>query len=313
MTSPTGASPQPQPAAGPARPSSRRRLGPLGLIASLLGLGVAALLAGVFVYWAGSDTNTAGEVDFARPLAVPPLDEGTVGPDGVRRFDLRVQQGESDLGGARPTSTWGVNGAHLGPTLRAARGEQVAMTVDNDLPETTTLHWHGMHLPAAADGGPHQMVPPGRTWSPSWTIKQPAATLWYHPHLHGTTAEHVYRGVAGMFILDDPDAADGLPDRYGEDDVPLIVQDVSLDGDGQLDLSTPTFSPTGQLGDTVLVNGTPGPHLDVTAERTRLRLLNASVPACTTSGWWTPTAATTRSRSSGPTAACSRSRRPRTG
>ena len=70
---------------------------------------------------------------------------------------------------------------------------------------TTTIHWHGMHLPAAADGGPHQLIEPGETWSPGWTIDQPAATLWYHPHPHRRTADHVYRGIAGMFILDEPD------------------------------------------------------------------------------------------------------------
>jgi FtsP/CotA-like multicopper oxidase with cupredoxin domain len=152
----------------------------------------------------------------------------------------------------------------------------VAVTVENALDESTSLHWHGMHLPAAADGGPHSMIPAGGTWSPGWTVEQPAATLWYHPHLHGTTAEHVYRGLAGMFIVDDPAAPTGLPADYGTDDVPVIVQDKSFDEDGQLDMATPLFSPTGQLGDTVLVNGTVDPYLTVTRERTRLRLLNAS-------------------------------------
>jgi hypothetical protein len=55
----------------------------------------------------------------------------------------------------RRTDTWGANGAYLGPTIRAARGDRVLMNVSNELPEATTIHWHGMHLPAAADGGPH--------------------------------------------------------------------------------------------------------------------------------------------------------------
>jgi hypothetical protein len=73
-----------------------------------------------------------------------------------------------------------------------------------------------MLLPAAADGGPHQPIRPGDTWTPSWRIDQPAATLWYHPHLHPSTAAHVNRGLAGLFLLDDPHTDRlALPDRYG--------------------------------------------------------------------------------------------------
>lgn len=77
------------------------------------------------------------------------------------------------------------------------------------------MHWHGIHLPAEADGGPHQPIAPGTTWSPSWRIDQPAATLWYHPHLHGTTADHVFSGLSGLFLVDDPRSSElGLPRRY---------------------------------------------------------------------------------------------------
>lgn len=198
-------------------------------------------------------------------MAVGPI------PDGM-------QEGETDFGRAEPTDTWGFNGSYLGPTLRAERGERVRVDVRNELDEESTVHWHGMHLPAKMDGGPHQPVAPGGTWSPSWEIDQPASTLWYHPHPHGETAAHVYRGLAGMFILDDP-AADQvqrrLPHEYGVDDIPVIVQDKSFDG-SRLDESRSFFANVGILGDTILVNGTPGPYLDVTTERVRLRLLNAS-------------------------------------
>ncbi|MBC5945271.1 multicopper oxidase domain-containing protein, partial [Bacillus pumilus] len=75
-----------------------------------------------------------------------------------------------------------------------------------------------------SDGGPHQTVPAGGSWEPRWQIKQPAATLWYHPHPHGATEKHIYRGLAGLFLIDD-DTVDGLPRDYGIDDIPLIVQD----------------------------------------------------------------------------------------
>lgn len=149
------------------------------------------------------------------------------------------------------------------------------MNVTNSVDEPTTLHWHGMHLPASEDGGPHQMIQPGATWSPTWTINQPAATLWFHPHLHERTADHVYRGAAGMFILDDPDAeALDLPDSYGVDDIPVIVQDRSFGSDNRFTRREPAN--TGILGDQILINGTHNPHFEVTTELVRLRVLNAS-------------------------------------
>jgi blue copper oxidase len=80
-----------------------------------------------------------------------------------------------------------------------------------------------------------------------------------------------------MFILDDAESGRlPIPKEYGVDDVPVILQDKKLDGEGRLDFSKDLVSPMGILGDTILVNGTYDPHFDVTAERTRLRLLNAS-------------------------------------
>lgn len=233
--------------------------------------GFAAYLAWSF---ASATVDTVGEVEFDRPLAIPPLAPSTVDAQGRRTFALTMQSGETDLGRGSPTRTWGFNGAFLGPTLRATRGEEVAVHVTNRLDETSTVHWHGMHLPAAMDGGPHQPIAPGGRWSPHWQVDQPAATLWYHPHPHGETAKHVYRGLAGMFIVDD-DRDVALPRTYGVDDVPVIVQDKDFDG-SQLDDTHGLFESSGILGDTVLVNGTPGPFLDVTTERVRLRLLNGS-------------------------------------
>jgi len=224
---------------------------------------VAAVVA-----WSRADLDTAGQIDFRKPLAVPPLAESRIDGEGRRVFDLRAREGHADLGQDQPTRTWGFNGDYLGPTLRAKRGERVVVNVANGLAEPTSVHWHGMHLPARMDGGPHQEVRPGATWSPTWTVDQPAATLWYHPHPHGQTARHVERGLAGMFILDDENSAK-LPHEYGVDDVPVIVQDRDFDGGGQ-------FDDEGGTGDTVLVNGTVAPYLDVRTERVRLRLLNAS-------------------------------------
>jgi FtsP/CotA-like multicopper oxidase with cupredoxin domain len=119
-------------------------------------------------------------------------------------------------------------------------------------------------------------VPPGVDLLATWTIDQPAATLWYHPHPHGQTETHVYRGLAGMFILDDDSASTkALPRTYGIDDLPVIVQDRNFRSDGQFSWERGQ-SGIGILGDTLLVNGTVGPYFDVTTQRVRLRLLNAS-------------------------------------
>ncbi|PZF87800.1 multicopper oxidase family protein [Micromonospora deserti] len=223
-------------------------------------------------------TDTVGAVDFVRPLAVPPLADSRVDDRGRRVFDLLARDGRRDFhGDGRITRTAGFDGDFLGPTLRARRGEQVVVNVVNRLAEETSVHWHGMHLPARMDGGPHQTIRPGATWSPTWTVDQPAATLWYHPHPHGQTEEHVYRGLAGMFILDDDrEAALPLPRRYGVDDFPVIVQDRNFSRSGEFKVTRNVFAGIGVLGDTLLVNGTVGPYLDVRTERVRLRLLNGS-------------------------------------
>jgi blue copper oxidase len=246
-----------------------------GVLALCCGGGAVAAV----VAWNRADLDTAGQVDFRNALTMPPLAESRVDGEGRRVFDLRAQEGQTDLGQGGPTRTWGFNGDHLGPTLRAKRGERVLVNVVNGLAEPTSVHWHGMHLPARMDGGPHQEVRPGATWSPTWTVDQPAATLWYHPHPHGRTAKHVQRGLAGMFILDDErSAALALPREYGVDDIPVIVQDQKFDRGGQLD-------DEGGVGDTVLVNGTAAPYLDVRTERVRLRLLNASSARAYTFGF----------------------------
>src|SRR5215216_1317057 len=265
----------------PGRPPARRRCRLLRrLLFGALALGLVGVmgLAGLAAwFWSQADTSNVGRLSFANQLKIPPLLEPRLDGAGRKVFDLRLQPGTSELLAGKPTQTWGANGADLGPTIRATRGDQVVMNVTSGLPEPTTIHWHGMHLPAAADGGPHQFIQPGATWSPSWRIDQPAATLWYHPHPHGATEDHVYRGVAGLFLLDDPEAgALPLPSQYGVDDIPVIIQDKRFDRDGNLDFGHSPFSPIGRLGDQLLVNGTHDPHVNIISQRVRLRLLNAS-------------------------------------
>ncbi|QYG93725.1 multicopper oxidase domain-containing protein [Iamia sp. SCSIO 61187] len=245
----------------------------LGLAGALV---VTAVAVVVYRVWDSREVSTVGELSFANDLAIPPLDEGTI-EDGRRVFSLTAAASTSSFKPGLSTPTLGYDGPYLGPTLRMHRGEDVEVRVTNELDETTTTHWHGMSLPAVADGGPHSPIAPGDTWRPRWTVDQPAATLWYHPHPHEQTEDQVHRGLAGMVIVDEEgSASDELPHEYGVDDIPVIVQDRSFAGDGTFEEGSGFLTQTGRLGDELLVNGTWDPHLDVTTERVRLRVLNAS-------------------------------------
>ena len=150
------------------------------------------------------------------------------------------------------------------------------ISVANELDEVTTTHWHGADVPAEDDGGPHSLIEPGTTWVADFEVIQPAATLWYHPHAHGSTAEHVYRGAAGLIIIeDDNPAAATLPSTYGIDDIPVIIQDRDFTDDDQLDFAI-DGGDDGKLYSVSIVNGTIDPFVEVPKGLVRLRLLNGS-------------------------------------
>jgi FtsP/CotA-like multicopper oxidase with cupredoxin domain len=252
---------------------SKRILVVLGTAVTVIALAVGTLFTWL---WTGADVSTVGDAPFENELAIPPPAPSRIDGDGTRVFDLRMQPGHTEFEPGRRTPTWGFNGSYLGPTLRAARGEKVRVRIHNGLDEASSVHWHGMHLPARMDGGPHRPIAPGATWTPHWTVDQPAATLWYHPHPHGATERHVRRGLAGLFLLDDERSARlTLPERYGVDDLPVIVQDVRFDG-ARLDGDRGLMQNAGFLGDRTMVNGTLRPYAEVGDELIRLRLLNAS-------------------------------------
>jgi bilirubin oxidase len=223
-------------------------------------------------------TYPNANIAFASPLAIPPLLAPRI-EAGVKIFDLEVEAGGTSFLPGRETATLGFNGAYLGPTLRATRGDNLRVLVANTLPEPVTVHWHGMDLPAKMDGGPHQMIAPGADWQPEWEVRNAASTLWYHSHMAGKTGEQVYRGLAGLFLIDDEEeAALALPRAYGVDDIPLVVQDRLFDANGQFIYrhDNGVYLSPGMLGDTILVNGTLGPYLQVAPGPVRLRLLNGS-------------------------------------
>ncbi|AXX97567.1 multicopper oxidase family protein [Profundibacter amoris] len=174
--------------------------------------------------------------------------------------------------------TVGYGQGFLGPVIRMNRGETARLNLGNRIKEPVTVHWHGMHIDGAQDGGPHSPVDTGGVLEAALDIDQPAATLWYHSHIHQRTGIQVYYGLAGMLIIDDPDAPDsGLPQTYGVDDIPLVVQDRVFDRGGQM-LYAPQ-GPTrmmGYRGSEILVNGAIRPKASVPAGMVRLRILNGS-------------------------------------
>ena len=214
---------------------------------------------------------------FANPLKIPALIEGNPG-EGGKLFELGIQAGTSKFLPGVATPTLGINGAYLGPTIKCRAGDRVTFRVKNNLTEPATLHWHGLHIPARQDGGPHQVVEPGAVWEPSFEIKQKASLCWYHSHLLEGTGEQVLRGLAGLFLIDDDESRSlNLPSEYGVDDIPLVLQDRRFNRDGGFEyLSTMGDVEMGYEGDVILVNGTIDPHVVLRRQRTRLRVLNGS-------------------------------------
>ena len=210
------------------------------------------------------------------PLSIPPLLDPTI-ENGISHYDLTIGTSQHDYKQERMTDTYSYNGLSvLGPTLRLRYGDSVAINVTNALDEVTTTHWHGGDVPAEDDGGPHSPIDPGTTWVADFDVIQPAATLWYHPHFHGTTAEHVYRGAAGLIIIDDDNPAGALlPTTYGIDDIPVIIQDRAFTDNGQLDFAIDEDD-DGKLDDVLTVNGTINPYVETPTGLVRLRLLNGS-------------------------------------
>ncbi|KQZ84381.1 copper oxidase [Microbacterium sp. Root166] len=269
--------PSPLPPPPAVAPRRRRR----GLVAVLIAIPlVVVLLIAAAAIWFATNSGRptppqAGSVSFDQPLLIPEIAPSRL-EGGVRVYELEARQDSTRFVSQGDTPTLGYNGSYLGPTLMAERGERVRVDIANSLAETTTVHWHGMHVPAAMDGGPHSPIAPGTTWHPEWLIDQPAASLWYHPHLHGETREQVDAGLAGMFIVqDEVEAALDLPRDYGIDDIPVIVQDRSFGPDGAFSGGL-GMQFDGVLGETILVNGTVAPYFEASTELVRLRLLNGS-------------------------------------
>ncbi|MCW3121796.1 MAG: bilirubin oxidase [Flavipsychrobacter sp.] len=187
-------------------------------------------------------------------------------------FNLNLKDTFVQYKTGNQTITAGINGDFWGPTLIFQKGDTVHMNVHNFLNDSTTLHWHGMHLPAVMDGGPHQVIPPGTIWQPYWQVKNNAATYWYHPHLHTMTEEQMTKGLGGFIIVRDAaEASLALPRTYGVDDIPLALTSRTFDASNAF-----KYLP-GPYGDEMVVNGTLKPEVNFGKQFVRLRVLNAEM------------------------------------
>jgi suppressor of ftsI/bilirubin oxidase len=247
---------------------------------------IAVAIAGFGLFF--GDPKIAAAVSGTLPI--PPL----ATPDnqsGIKVFTLNVGATQTQIVPGLPAAATmsytnaDYSGTLLGPTIQVNDGDIVRMDIHNNLGEATTVHWHGLHLPAADDGNVMDPIQPGTTSSPQFTIRQPASTNWYHPHLMGETAKQIAMGLTGMFLIKDNSAAEAaLPHDYGNDDIPLILQSEVVNANGQVVSNEDLIAPPNNNTFPLLVNGvnvttTPAnvPTINPTSSRIRLRVLNASI------------------------------------
>jgi blue copper oxidase len=186
------------------------------------------------------------------------------------QIQLELKNGTHEFYSGISTNTMGANGNILAPTLILNKGDKIDFEVTNSLNDTTTIHWHGLHVSPSNDGGPHTFIKPGETWKPSFKIMDKASTYWYHPHLHHKTDQHVSKGIAGLIIVrDEEEAKLALPRSYGKDDFPLVLQTKDFDANNQILFHT-------NSDDVAMVNATINGTLDAPAQVIRLRILNGA-------------------------------------
>ncbi|MEJ1938154.1 multicopper oxidase domain-containing protein, partial [Nostoc sp. NIES-2111] len=168
------------------------------------------------------------------------------------------------------TSVWSYTD-ELFPVLRARQGDRMAVALRNELPQHTSVHWHGLRLPNAMDGVQYMTQPPvepGQTFRYDFTLAD-TGTFFFHPHCN--ESGQVGHGLAGVLIVE------GDQVRAPDDDVVLAVKDWRLNPDGSwMDFVTPQGAArAGTFGAVRQVNGKPGftrtarPGSDI-----RVRLLN---------------------------------------
>lgn len=244
-----------------------------------------------FIHHVGSGVTAVSLTVFLNACMPKPGGLNAPGsPTPDLEFRIRSLPGEAKILEGPPTQVWryegevirgaaenmqSIAGSYLGPILRARKGQRVRIHYENQIPQESIIHWHGMHVPESADGHPRLAISEGESYTYDFTVMDRAGLYWYHPHPHGNTGEQVMRGMAGLFIVDDEEEATlRLP--TGEYDIPLVIQDRIFGNDNHLKYYKNDVAVFGFLGDRYLVNGQPDFILPVATRPYRLRLLNGS-------------------------------------
>ncbi len=271
------------------------------------GVAMAALAACAPTLTGPAQPRSAVSLDAPAPTGTAPATPAVTArassnmPTAGVEIDLTAAPGSAPIFSDQPTRVWRLQGevragdpsilqtlpdTYLGPTLRVQSGQRVRVNFQNQIPQKTIVHWHGLHVPADMDGHPQYVINQGESYQYDFTVRNRAGTYWYHPHPHGNTGPQVYAGMAGFFLVSDAEEqAAGLPS--GEFDIPLVIQDRTFDQNNQLVyLSNGMMEQmNGFLGDQILVNGHPDFTLPVATRAYRLRLLNGSNSRIYKLGW----------------------------
>ncbi len=205
-----------------------------------------------------------------QPLIIPPLLTNKKG----KPFFLTAETSQTTLWRNKVT-VWGFNGQYLAPTLFLQRGEFAKFTWKNHLNERLAINLQGLQTPGELSGGFSHTLNPGQSWAPVIPITQPAGCCFYHACTWQQSAYQTYRGLAGLCIIEDPkEKKNQLPQQYGVNDIPLILQDLQLNDQGEQLFQVDNYQ---FLGHRLFVNGVENPFFKAPTELLRLRLVNASV------------------------------------
>lgn len=210
----------------------------------------------------------------ASALSLPCLRFARAG-DGFVTLKASAAKAQLLAPGEAQTDVWAYGQMVPGPVLRVRQGDRLKVRFVNNLPQPSTVHWHGIRIANAMDGVAgltQEAVRPGESFEYDF-VAPDAGTYWYHPH--SRTWEQLARGLYGMLIVEEREP-------LGFDlDLPLIIDDWRLTEKGEIHEASfgamMDKSHAGRLGNWVTVNGASGPTLKVpTNGLVRLRLANAS-------------------------------------
>jgi FtsP/CotA-like multicopper oxidase with cupredoxin domain len=139
---------------------------------------------------------------------------GAASQPGVKTFELVAQEVAVELQPGTTVTAWTYNGTMPGPEIRVTEGDLVRVTLKNELPTATTIHWHGVDVPNAMDGpaGLSQApVEPGESFTYEF-IATPGGTRWYHTHTDVST--QILLGLYGAFIVEPKEGLPGIDRDY---------------------------------------------------------------------------------------------------